>query len=182
MINTVVFFGVALLLLISLLAEECEVVPWRPVCSSPPFPAAPVWFSPGNWASTGLHWVLPKRFWHRKLNMSRDILEHNNTFKCVCWVKAKSWTSAQCSAEDCRQGFSTFFYLTAPAHCHGVSSFTGCFSRLTDIQVPQYHRNPMPQDKYKMLLANPCHLPSETLLIILLSNLGLYSVNISCWE
>lgn len=79
MINTVVFFGITLLLLISLLSVECAVFSLWPVCSSLQFPVASVSFSPGNWVSTGLHCVLPKSLWHRKLSMSCSILRRGVT-------------------------------------------------------------------------------------------------------
>lgn len=68
MINTVLFFGVTLLVLIWLLSEECAVFS----CSSVQFPAASVSFSPG--VSAGIHCVLLKRLRHRKVSMPCIIL------------------------------------------------------------------------------------------------------------
>lgn len=70
MINTVVFFVVILLLLISSLSEECAGFPWRADCSSLQFSVAP-----GICVSMGLHCVLPKRLWHRKLSIFCSILK-----------------------------------------------------------------------------------------------------------
>lgn len=183
MINTVVFFGVTLLLLVSLLSEECSVFPWRVGCTS----VAALSFSPGSWDSAGSQCVLPKRLRKRSISSSiltpwlavsgrlaSDQTQQRLLTVSVGWGQrgeagpADVW-KGQSRTWGCREDSSTLFHLTAAAkHLSTSPSHSAFLPDHSDGQMlAQQLRNPTQQGKKKTSYS--VHVTSEGWLVFLLS-------------